>query len=543
MSVRRIMGSETEFGILCPHKPHANASVLSARVITTYADTVRDQLGQQNTSHTVPGFDYGSETPLNDARGFTMEREQAHPSQLTDQAPVLTSEEIAAEALQESGLWDEHFPHMVMNTVLPNGARFYVDHSHPEYSSPEVLTPREAALYDLAGDTIATSVVQTLENNVQINATPPIHLYKNNTDGKSASYGAHENYLIPRDIHMGRLHETLLPFLASRQVICGAGRLGLGTDGANAGYQISQRADFFERQVGLETTIRRPIVNTRDEPHADEHKYRRLHVIAGDANLAHYSQLLKFGTTSLVLRLVEQGCAPQINLQDPVAAMHTISHDPTLKAAVPTRDGHWLTGIEIQKKFLEASTKLEGPTPDPDTTEILTLWAEFLEILENNPLDLADRLDWVAKYFLLLSYKERGNLSWSAPQLSAIDIQYHDLNPAKGLYHRLAATGRLQEIFTKEQIHAAAWHPPDTTRANFRGRLVSTFPYEVISAGWDTASVKLSGTLRGAKIRMPEPTALTRTETASWWTAGTIEDLTRHMQKAHPDWVSLTPNE
>lgn len=535
MSVRRVMGAETEFGVLAPAKPLANATVLSTRVVTAYAALVRRELGASSTS--VPDFDYSSEAPLQDARGFAVERAKAHPTQLTDTAPVLTSEEIAAEALAEQGQWEDYAARIVMNTVLPNGARLYVDHSHPEYSSPEVVTPRDAVLYDLAGDAIAATVVDVLASSAEATGLEPVHLYKNNTDGKSASYGSHENYQIPRDTNLDLLHQTLLPFFASRQVVCGAGRVGLGTDGSRPGFQISQRADFFERQVGLETTVRRPIVNTRDEPHADDTKYRRLHVIVGDANLAHHSQLLKFGITSLVLRLVEHQAAPVIALHDPVAAIHTISHDPTLQATVPTRDGRALTGVQIQRLFLEACEALEGPKPDADTAEVLQLWREVLDTLETDPMALADRLDWVAKYQLLLSYKDRGNLAWSAPQLAAIDLQYHDVNPAKGLYHRLAAAGRIRTLFTEDQIRAAAWTPPASTRADFRGRLVAAFPEQVIAVGWDTASVKFDGVHRGARLAMPEPTDLTREQTASWWAAESVEDLVRRMATAHPTWV------
>ncbi|NKE09796.1 MULTISPECIES: depupylase/deamidase Dop [Kocuria] len=535
MSVRRVMGAETEFGVLAPAKPMANATVLSTRVVTAYAALVRRELGA--VGETVADFDYSSETPLQDSRGFAMERAKAHPTQLTDTAPVLTSEEIAAEALAEQGMWEDYAARIVMNTVLPNGARLYVDHSHPEYSSPEVLTPRDAVLYDLAGDAVAATVVEVLAASAEATGLEPIHLYKNNTDGKSASYGSHENYQIPRDINLDRLHEALLPFFASRQVVCGAGRVGLGTDGARPGFQISQRADFFERQVGLETTVRRPIVNTRDEPHADDSKYRRLHVIVGDANLAHHSQLLKFGITSLVLRLVEHKAAPVIPLYDPVEAIHTISHDPTLQATVPTRDGRRLTGVQVQRLFLEAAEALEGPDPDADTAEILHLWREVLDTLETNPMALADRLDWMAKYQLLLTYKDRGNLEWNAPQLAAIDLQYHDVNPAKGLYHRLAAAGRIQTLFTNDQIRAATWTPPAQTRADFRGRLVAAFPDDVVTVGWDAASVKFDGVHRGARLTMPEPTELTQEQTATWWTADTVEDLVRHMEKAHPTWV------
>ncbi|WP_144792283.1 depupylase/deamidase Dop [Kocuria palustris] len=541
MSVRRIMGAETEFGVLAPGRPQANSTVLSTRAVTAYAALVARELGARGDG--AVDFDYSSETPLRDARGFEMDRAQAHPTQLTDSAPVLTSEEIAAEALTEAGMWGEHTAQVVMNTVLPNGARLYVDHSHPEYSSPEVMTPREAALYDLAGDRVGAAVVAALQATAEASDLQPVHLYKNNTDGKSSSYGAHENYTVPRDIDDDALTAALLPFFASRQVICGAGRVGIGPSSEVAGFQLSQRADFFERMVGLETTVRRPMVNTRDEPHADDLKYRRLHVIIGDANLAHWSQVLKFGTTSLVLRLVEQGRQPRIELNEPVVALHTISHDPTLQVTVGQRDGAPLTGLQIQRRYLEAAEAMEtagGATPDEDTAEILSMWREALDTLETDPMAMADRLDWVAKLQLLEGYRERGGLSWDDAKLAMIDVQYHDIRPEKGLSRKLEAAGRLRWLFDEEQIAAAMWTPPADTRADFRGRVVARFPDQVVAAGWDTVALELPGLRRGARIAMPEPAELTRRQTEHWWAAQDVEAFVERIRQDRPDLVEIS---
>ena len=541
MTVRRIMGAETEFGILAPGNPKANSTLLSTRAVTAYAALVARELGSR-ADRTVD-FDYSSETPLRDARGFEMSRAEAHPTQLTDVAPVLTSEEIAAEALTESGLWSEQTPQVVMNTVLPNGARLYVDHSHPEYSSPEVLTPRDAALYDLAGDRVAAEIVATLQATAEVGDQEQVLLHKNNTDGKSSSYGTHENYTVPRDIDDDALTAALLPFFASRQVMCGAGRVGLGPGSERAGFQISQRADFFERMVGLETTVRRPIVNTRDEPHADQKRYRRLHVIIGDANLSHWAQVLKFGTTSLVLRLVEQGLQPRIELTEPVMALHQISHDPSLQAAVGRRDGEPLTGIQIQRMYLEAAEAMEsadGASPDPETAEVLQMWRETLDTLENDPMAMADRLDWLAKLKLLLGYRERGGLRWDDAKLVMIDLQYHDVRPDKSLYGKLEAAGRMRRLFDEQEIRQAMWTPPADTRADFRGRLVARFPDDVIAAGWETIAVELPGLRRGARITMPEPTELTREQTQDWWAAADIEEFIERMQRDRPDLVEVS---
>jgi proteasome accessory factor A len=242
--------------------------LMSGQVVNAYAQPLGNRAGRAR-------WDYEDEAPLRDARGFEMARRTADPSQLTDvDDPTLA------------------------NVILTNGARLYVDHAHPEYSSPEVTSPRDLVLWDKAGEQIMRSAVATLARTPGI---APVNLYKNNTDGKGASYGTHENYLMSRATPFADIVRHLVPFFVSRQVFTGAGRVGIGTDSQGEGYQLSQRADFFEVEVGLETTLKRPIVNTRDEPHAAADRYRRLHVIVGDANLAEVATLLKVGTTSLVL--------------------------------------------------------------------------------------------------------------------------------------------------------------------------------------------------------------------------------------------------
>lgn len=503
MTVRRIMGAETEYGVHAPAKPHANPTVLSAFVVNTYDTLFKQELSAALETR----WEYGSEAPLADARGFDMPREQAHPTQLTDTAHVLTSEDIAAEALSEAGHFAERidWDAVTMNSILPNGARFYVDHAHPEYSSPEVTNPRDAVLWDAAGDHIAAQTVATIEKVTasQSSAMPAVNLYKNNTDGKGQSYGSHENYLVPRTVDFEYLAASLLPFFATRQVMVGAGRLGLGTAGEQAGFQISQRADFFERTIGLETTVRRPMINTRDEPHADSNRYRRLHVITGDANLSHTSNLLKFGTMSLVLNLIEAKTAPAIKLADPVAAMHTVSHDLTLSTQLPLAGGGSMSALQIQRAYLDAAIALET-NPGEATAEILQLWGEVLEALADNPLSLADRLDWVAKYALLKGYIDRG-LSWDNPKLAAIDLQYSDIRPGKGLYHKLVALGRMKTLFSPEDIARAAAEPPRDTRAYLRGKLITTWPDEVVGANWDTLSVRNPLSIDLHRLTMDNP--------------------------------------
>src|SRR6201994_3504377 len=275
------MGTEVEYGVSLPGQPSANAMLLSAQVVNAYASSLPGGRARRAT------WDFEEESPLRDARGF----EIGGPY-----APV-AQEFIDAE--EDAGM---------ANVILSNGARLYVDHAHPEYSTPEVTTPLDVVRWDKAGELIMAEAARQAAKMPGINAH--INLYKNNTDNKGASYGAHENYLMSRSTPFASIIRHLVPFFVSRQVVCGAGRVGRGQDGRGVGFQISQRADFFEVEVGLETTLKRPIVNTRAEPHADAARYPRLHVIIGDANMSEISTYLKVGTTALVLAMIEAGALP-----------------------------------------------------------------------------------------------------------------------------------------------------------------------------------------------------------------------------------------
>lgn len=467
--VHRVMGLETEFGVHAPQNPGAGHTQLSTEVVNAYADLVTSQGGSVAGTE----WDYGEESPLVDARGWSMPRSAAHPSQLTDQLP--------GEGYNEHG----ERVHLLMNLVLPNGARLYVDHAHPEYSSPETTNPLDAMVWDQAGDRVALAASQRI---AQAPGAPQVLLYKNNTDNKSVSYGAHENYLVARSLDFQELAVRLLPFFTARQVICGAGRVGIGVTGRTPGFQISQRADFFEEQVGLETTIRRPIVNTRDEPHAAADRYRRLHVIIGDANLSQTSTWLRCGMTALVLSMIELGTCPAVELLDPVAALQAISHDPTLQATVPTADRRRLTGVDLMELYLEAA---EGHVrrfgmDDPATVDVLAAWRETVDLLRTDPAALADRLDWVAKHQLLSGYRERHGLPWDDPRLGMMDLQYADLRLDKGLHHALVRRGSLRTLVGEDVIQRAVHQPPQDTRAWVRGRTVDVFGRSVVGASWET---------------------------------------------------------
>ncbi|MEV8040375.1 depupylase/deamidase Dop [Arthrobacter sp. NPDC080082] len=508
----RVMGSETEYGIHAPSAPGANATMMSARVIQAYAQVTR----QRAAGGAETRWDYTDEEPLHDARGWTVERAAADPEQLTDRPPVLDAESVALAygrgELERDG--EDESGSLLMNMVLGNGARLYVDHAHPEYSSPEVTNPHDAVVWDAAGDLVALAAVRRLAADPEL---PPINLYKNNTDNKSVSYGSHENYLMPRSVPFGDIVRGLTPFFITRQVMCGAGRVGLGQDSSRAGYQISQRADFFETEVGLETTIRRPIINTRDEPHATADKYRRLHVIIGDANLSEAANYLKFGTTAAVLSLIEAGLAPRIEVHDPVAALQSVSHDTALTATLRLKDGRRVTALDIQWTYHEAASKLAqetgvGDADDGDghTRALLDRWAATLTALDGDRAAAASSVEWLAKLSLLEGYRQRDGLDWSDARLGLVDLQWADIRPEKGLYHRLLARGRMQRVATEAEIQRAVGEPPPDTRAFFRGRCVSRFGHDLVGASWDSVIFDLPG--RGKLQRVPTREPLRGTE-------------------------------
>src|SRR3954452_6771108 len=315
MAIPKICGIETEYGVVLRGAPDPNPVLASSLLINGFVDQRR------------VGWDFDDEQPGRDARGYA--RDGSQPPDIET--------------------------HLV-NAVLTNGARYYVDHAHPEYSAPECSDALQAVLYDKAGERIlARSMIAARR------LLPPdqeIVVYKNNSDGKGNSYGCHENYLVDRAVPFGGLVRTLIPWFVSRQIVCGAGKVGAENGAERCDFQITQRADFFEEEVGLETPLKGPIVNTRDEPHADPQRYRRLHVIVGDANLCEVSTLLKVGTTAVVLCMIEDGFLDRdLSLATPVAAIRQVSHDPSLRTAVTLADGTTATALEMQWEFLRAGRK------------------------------------------------------------------------------------------------------------------------------------------------------------------------------------------
>jgi Pup amidohydrolase len=467
--MRRIMGTEVEYGISVPGDATANPVLTSTQVVLAYAAAAEVPRARRAR------WDYEVESPLRDARGFDLG------------APGVPSSDPDVDDLGAA------------NVILTNGARLYVDHAHPEYSAPEVTNARDAVIWDKAGERVMEEAALKAAT---VPGQPRLQLYKNNTDGKGASYGTHENYLMARSTPFTSVIGGLTPFFVSRQVICGAGRVGLGSTGDKAGFQLSQRADYIEVEVGLETTLKRGIINTRDEPHADADKYRRLHVIVGDANLAETATYLKVGTTALILDMIESGIRfDQLRLADPVRAVHAISHDPTLKTTVELANGRKFTGLDMQFAYHELVTRfVEREGTDRVSQDVLRMWGQVLDDLATDPAKCADRLDWPAKLRLLEGYRARDSLNWGSPRLQLVDLQYADVRLDKGLYNRLVSRGSMRRLVSEEEVRDAVTKPPEDTRAYFRGRCLERYPTAIAAASWDSVIFDLG---RESLVRIP----------------------------------------
>ena len=448
MAVPKICGIETEYGIVVKGPADFNPILTSSLLINAYATPAFKRVK----------WDYEEESPLRDARGF-------------DRPGAETAQE------EDSGL---------VNVILPNGARYYVDHAHPEYSSPECSNPRDAVIWDKAGERILEQSIDAAQ--AVAGGGERVFIYKNNSDGKGNSYGTHENYLVARSTSFPMLVKHLIPFFVSRQVFTGGGKVGAENGADPVDYQISQRADFFEVEVGLETTFKRPIINTRDEPHADADVYRRLHVIVGDANMAEVPILLKIGATSLVLAMIEDDfIADDFTILEPVKAMRVVSHDPSLKQTFELADGRRLTAVELQWEYFRLAKKYaeENGLAEP-SREVLERWEGVLEGLEGDPMSLSAQLDWVAKLSLLERYRDRDGLDWDSPKMHMVDLQYHDVRRDKSLYWKMVSSGKIERLVGNDEIEFAIDHPPEDTRAYFRGECLRRFSDVIVAASWDS---------------------------------------------------------
>ena len=347
----------------------------------------------------------------------------------------------------------------------------------------------ELVAHDKAGERIlARCAEKRRENSGQI-----IELYKNNTDFSGHSYGCHDNYLMDRRVPFNYLKSSLLPFLVTRQIYAGAGKIGIESEAGMEEFgcfQLAQRSDFFQVEASVDTMHKRPIFNTRDEPHANPNKYRRLHGIAGDANMSEYATALKIGTTALVLELIELQVIPDwFTLVDPIKTVKNISRDQTYQWQVRLQNGQSISAIALQEEYLSLAQKYVDRSKGYNDW-VLVEWEDILTQLDSEPMQLSDRLDWVAKKWLLQTFIEEEGVKWNDPWLQSLDLAYHNINPEVGLYYGLEEQGLIRRLVTEEQIEYAIHHPPANTRAYFRGMVLKRFGNQVESIQWDRITLK-----------------------------------------------------
>ena len=361
------------------------------------------------------------------------------------------------------------------NVFLGNGARLYLDvGSHPEYATPECDSIHDLVVHDKAGERILEQLLTSAEDRLSDEGVHgDIYLFKNNTDSAGNSYGCHENYCITRRDDLNSYAEVLIPFLVSRQIYAGAGKVLQTARGAM--YCVSQRAEHIWEGVSSATTRSRPIINTRDEPHADAERYRRLHVIVGDSNMSEYTNFLKVGAASLMLRMLEE---PQVVLRDmtlenPIRAIREISHDTTCTQRVRLSNGREVSALDIQTEYLNRAIRFaEHHELSPEEKQALEMWEYCLTAIEDDPLKLDKEIDWVIKHKLIEGYRERHGLSLADARVALIDLQYHDVNRERGLFYRMQKRGMVERIVTDAEISHAVENPPETTRARLRGEFI-----------------------------------------------------------------------
>ncbi len=482
--MKRVFGLETEYGI----------TVQGAASVDVVAESI--ELVRSYTEHGAHmKWDYRLEDPHRDARGFRA------PSLLQD-----TDESAYYEIDRRRPL---SFEEIKSDLVLSNGARFYNDHAHPEYSTPECTTLRQLVAHEKAGERILAECAR--RRNLKLPENHEVRLYKNNTDFVGHSYGCHDNYLMRRDLPWNQLVTGILPFLITRQIFAGAGKIGIEAEsvaGQPGIFQISQRADFFSALVSIDTMNKRPLVNTRDEPHADANLYRRFHVIIGDSNMSEWATALKVGTTALVLAAIERGEAPQLEIAQPINATKSISRDQNYDWIIELSDGRKISAIDVQRLYLKAAQKIAGD--DAETAWLLREWENVLNDFERDVALTRDRVDWVAKKLLLAAFREEEKLSWTDPWIQAIDLEYHNIIPDQGLFYELLRQGSMRSFVSEEEIKSAIFAPPETTRAWFRGRSVARFNDAITSIQWD--EITFSNGERSHLVTLPEPAGDARLE-------------------------------
>ncbi|MFQ5587225.1 MAG: proteasome accessory factor PafA2 family protein [Nitrospiria bacterium] len=479
----RLFGIETEYGIIREDVETSDPVVESMELVRRHHRPFRAD------------WDYGGEDPKQDARGF--------------RAKMLQQEEEELEFEEKDRHRPFSFHEMKSDLMLANGARFYNDHTHPEYSTPECGTLLSLIAHDRAGERILLDCAR--KRSRMLGVPGAVQLYKNNTDFHGHSYGCHDNYLVPRHVPFADLATSLVPFLVTRQIFAGAGKVGVeNCDGyKQEGFQLSQRADFIEVETSIDTMHARPILNTRDEPHADQAHYRRLHLIIGDANMSEFATALKVGTTALVLELIARGLAPKAaELSEPVAAVRTLSHAIDLKHLLRLSGGRRMFAVDHQRLYLDAA-KNTFASADGETRWILENWETTLDALESDPMRLADRLDWVAKKWLLETFIEAEGTDWRDTRLLGLDLEYHNIDPERGLFLGLEMEGAVHRFVSDEAVRTAMETPPSETRAGVRGMIVSKFLKEIYKIQWERIVFKGGMTKRVyAMDRLFEPRAV-----------------------------------
>ena len=466
--MHRLFGIETEYGITLENTEQIDTVQESIELIKSYQ---REPF--------LPRWDYKGEDPFRDERGFRAKHLNNHPDEVEEEKK--DKERFATQP-------DRSFREIKSDRILINGARLYNDHAHPEYSTPECQSLFDLVAHDKAGERILRECAERRSQKLG----QRVILYKNNTDFYGHSYGCHDNYLMDRDVPFDYLKTSILPFFITRQIFAGAGKIGIETEAGLATpghFQLTQRSDFFHVEASVDTMHKRPIVNTRDEPHADPAKYRRLHGIVGDANMSEYATALKVGTTALVIDLIEQRLIPDTcAIANPIDTIRLISHDQTYHWMIQKVDGKMISAIDHQREFLEIAQKYLAHQ-NSETDWVLTQWEQTLDALENEPMELTDRIDWVAKKWLLETFVESQEIEWDAPWLQSIDLEYHNINVEEGLFYGLP----MQRVVTDEQIHAAMHTPPSDTRAYFRGKSLNKFEEAVRTVQWDSISFDIKG--------------------------------------------------
>ncbi len=403
-----------------------------------------------------------------DRRIFGLENEYGVTCTLRGQRR-LSPDEVARYLFRRVVSWGRS-----SNVFLENGARLYLDvGSHPEYATPECDNLEDLVAHDKAGERILESLVQSAEQRLDEEGIKgEIYLFKNNTDSAGNSYGCHENFLVSRNKDFHRTVDILIPFLVTRQIFLGAGKLVQTPRGTT--YSMSQRAEHIWEGVSSATTRSRPIINTRDEPHADAEKYRRLHIIAGDSNMSEYATYVKVGIVTALLQMIERDVVfRDLTLENPIRAIREIAHDPTCRRKVKLANGRELSALDIQWEYLDRAMRFaRSPGFPREIQGAVDRWEHLLTGLEKDPMSLDREVDWVMKYKMLSDYSDRRQMALSDPRMGMLDLAYHDVNRDRGIYYIMARRGLVDRIVTDDRIAKAVMEPPQTTRARLRGSFI-----------------------------------------------------------------------